>query len=120
MSTTALPQRAAAALAAKISTLPQLNVTIGLDGFVDEIISVVDKRESADKFSRVPDLTAMGQRITAAANKSTNIELVVERVKLGGNGPIMANALAAFTTRVSYIGNLGYPHLHPVFAELAK
>ncbi len=120
MSTNTLPQRAAAALAAQAGTIPQRRVTIGLDGFVDEIISVVDKRESADKFTRVPTLTAMGGRITAAANKSTNIELVVERVKLGGNGPIMANALAAAGTKVTYIGNLGYPHLHPVFEELAK
>jgi len=120
MSTVSLPRRAGEFLAAQAGTIPQRRVTIGLDGFVDEIISVVDKRESADKFTRVSHLTTMGGRITAAANKSTNVELVVERVKLGGNGPIMANALAAAGTRVTYIGNLGYPHLHPVFEELAK
>ena len=33
----------------------------------------------------------------------------------------MANALlAAFGAPVTYIGNLGYPNLHPVFAEFAK
>ena len=45
---------------------------------------------------------------------------MIERVKLGGNGPIMANALAAFGAKVTYIGNLGYPNLHPVFSEFAK
>ncbi len=120
MSTPSLPRRAAAALAAQAGPLAQRRVTIGLDGFVDEIISVVDKRESADRFTRVPSLAAMGARISAAAGKSTNIELVVERVKLGGNGPIMANALAVAGARVTYIGNLGYPHLHPVFEELAQ
>ncbi len=119
MSTTSLPRRAAVVLAAHAGHIPQRRVTIGLDGFVDEIISVVDKRESADKFTRVPTLAAMGSRVSAAAGKSTNVELVVERVKLGGNGPIMANALAAAGARVTYIGNLGYPHLHPVFEELA-
>lgn len=107
-------------LAAAMPTLGQRRAVIGLDGFVDQIISVVDKRESAERFTRVPTLTAMGQKIIAAAGKSTNIELVVERVKLGGNGPIMANALAVFGLQVTYIGNLGYPHLHPVFEDLAR
>jgi sugar/nucleoside kinase (ribokinase family) len=115
-----LPQRAAQQLRARAHTIATQHLTIGLDGFVDEIISVVDKRESAEKFTRVPTLTAFGARVSAAAGKSANAELVVERVKLGGNGPIMANALAAFGAQVTYIGNLGYPNLHPVFAEFAK
>jgi sugar/nucleoside kinase (ribokinase family) len=41
-------------------------------------------------------------------------------MKLGGNGPIMANALAAFGAKVTYIGNLGYPAVHPIFKELAE
>src|SRR5574341_1228068 len=51
---------------------------------------------------------------------STHANMVVQKLKLGGNGPIMANAMAAFGAQVTYIGNLGYPTLHPVFAELAK
>jgi sugar/nucleoside kinase (ribokinase family) len=120
LNTEKLPQRAARALRAQAQTIPAHRITIGLDGFVDEIISVVHKRESAEKFTRVPTLAAFGARISAAAGKSANAELVVERVKLGGNGPIMANALATFGARVTYIGNLGYPNLHPVFAEFAR
>ena len=120
MSVEKISQRAARILRAQAPTLATKRITIGLDGFVDEIISVVDKRESAAKFTRVPTLASFGARISAAAGKSANAELVVERVKLGGNGPIMANALAAFGAPVTYIGNLGYPNLHPVFAEFAK
>jgi hypothetical protein len=40
--------------------------------------------------------------------------------KLGGNGPIMANALGAYGNDVTYIGNLGAPALHPVFAEFGE
>ena len=115
-----LPQRAAQLLRAKAHTIATKRLTIGLDGFVDEIVSVVDKRASAEKFTRVPTLTAFGARVSAAAGRSTNAELVVERVKLGGNGPIMANALAALGAQVTYIGNLGYPNLDPVFSEFAK
>jgi sugar/nucleoside kinase (ribokinase family) len=32
----------------------------------------------------------------------------------------MANALARLGIKVTYVGALGYPHLHPVFAEFAR
>jgi sugar/nucleoside kinase (ribokinase family) len=120
MSNNGLPQRAAKVLAAASKHIPARRVTIGLDGFVDTILSVVDKRESADKFTRISTLTAFGQRIVKAAGQSANAEVIVDRVKLGGNGPIMANALAAAGTKVTYVGNLGYPTVHPAFAEFVQ
>jgi sugar/nucleoside kinase (ribokinase family) len=93
---------------------------VGLDGFVDEILHVVDKRESADKYLRLPSIAQLAQRLAAAAGRSTNVELVSQLTKLGGNGPIMANALASFGLKVSYLGILGYPNLHPVFADFAQ
>ena len=54
-----------------------------------------------------------------AAGQSSNYELVVKQMKLGGNGPIMANALASLGLAVTYIGGLGYPGLHTVFQEMA-
>jgi len=120
LNTKTLPHRAARLLRAQAPNITACHVTLGLDGFVDEIIHVVDKRGSAERYTRVPTLTAFGARIRAAAGKSMNVELVVDRVKLGGNGPIMANALAAFGVQVTCIGNLGYPKLHPVFTELAE
>lgn len=95
-----------------------LKAFVGLDGFVDEIIHVVDKREDANTFVRIPTIAAYADRIAEASGKSTNIELVTQRIKLGGNGPIMANALAALGVGVSYVGALGYPNLHPVFQPL--
>lgn len=115
-----LRTRCAAQLQAGLNRPAQLRAFVGLDGFVDEILHVVDKRESTDKFTRLPLIKQWGERITAAAGRSTNIELVSKLTKLGGNGPIMANALASFGIRVSYLGNLGYPNLHPVFADFAK
>ncbi len=120
MATTSLPQRAAEFLEARASQIPGQRATIGLDGFVDLIIAVVDKRQSADKFTHVPTIATFGQRISAAAGHSANIELVVARTKLGGNGPIMANALAAAGIRVTYIGNLGYPAIHSAFNEFIQ
>ncbi|PYK97413.1 MAG: hypothetical protein DME19_16420 [Verrucomicrobia bacterium] len=98
----------------------QCTAFVGLDGFVDEILHAVDKRIDAQSYERVPTIARLAERIGEAAGKSTNIELVNQLTKLGGNGPIMANALAGFGLKVAYLGNLGYPHLHPVFDEFAR
>jgi hypothetical protein len=97
----------------------QLSAFVGLDGFVDEILHVVDKREDAEHYLRLPGISQLAERLAAAAGRSTNLELVSQLTKLGGNGPIMANALASFGLKVTYLGILGYPNLHPVFAEFA-
>ena len=98
----------------------QLTGFIGLDGFVDEILHVVDKRESAESFARLTSIGRFGERLAAAAGQSTNVELVSQMTKLGGNGPIMGNALASFGVRITYLGILGYPNLHPVFSDFSK
>jgi sugar/nucleoside kinase (ribokinase family) len=103
-----------------VSRLSQLTATIGLDGFVDEIISVVDKRHDAGSFEPIADIETLARKLLSAAGQSSNYELVVKEMRLGGNGPIMANALVALGVQVTYIGNLGFPNIHPVFAEFSK
>lgn len=95
-----------------------LSVAVGFDGFVDEIVEVVDRRESFDSYTRMTRMSQFGERIIKAAGLSTNIEFVPKTVKLGGNGPIMANALVQAGTAVSYMGSIGKPNIHPVFTEL--
>ncbi|MBI4660804.1 MAG: hypothetical protein HY735_18360 [Verrucomicrobia bacterium] len=120
MNTPELREKCAEKLLAAAGRAHQLTVFAGLDGFVDEIVHVVDKRDSAESYQRVPNISRLAERIQAAAGKSTNLELVNQRVKLGGNGPILANALASFGLKVIYLGALGYPNVHPVFAGFGK
>ena len=107
-------------LAAAAQQIPSIKMTIGLDGFVDEIISVVDTRRNHEHFEAVRTIDALGQKICSAAGESSNYELVVKRRKLGGNGPIMANALVNLGAAITYIGNLGFPTIDPVFEDLAS
>ena len=102
--------------AGRIAKSPAL---VGLDGFVDTILHVVAQRQSATEYTRMAETREFAERVAAAAGFSANFEMVTRMVKLGGNGPIMANALARFGTRVTYLGNLGVPNLHPIFAEFA-
>ncbi len=93
------------------------SAVIGFDGFVDTIIDVVDKRETVDSYTRIQTIAEFGARISRAAGLSTNFELVPKTTKLGGNGPIMANALLGAGVKITYIGALGKP-VNPVFQSL--
>jgi len=93
---------------------------IGFDGFVDEIIHVVRKRPDFNSFERMQTITELSERIGRASGYSTNVEFVPVQTKLGGNGPILSNALVGYGVNLTYIGALGYPDIHPVFKQLAQ
>ncbi|MFO8026255.1 MAG: hypothetical protein R6U56_01155, partial [Opitutales bacterium] len=94
--------------------LDSLNALLGFDGTVDVICKPVESRQNTGEqftpFSRMRDF---GQRVIDADGKSAIVEIVNEREKIGGNGPIMANALAETGVAVDYIGPLGSPEIHP-------
>ena len=104
----------------KAATVGQLKVLVGIDGFVDKIVHPVDQRTvPGDQFTAIPTIAEFGARISAAAGKSANIELAPVVEKLGGNGPIMANAQSAQGVQVRYLGALDKNTIHPVFEEFA-
>lgn len=109
--------------AARLGSLP--SALVGFDGFVDSIIHVVDRRRDMTPggYERMKSIAGFAARCAAAAGKSANIELVVSEDRFGGNGPLMAGALGAMGSRVTYIGAVGKESdprtLHPLYAEFA-
>ncbi|HVW01037.1 MAG TPA: hypothetical protein VHB77_11880, partial [Planctomycetaceae bacterium] len=115
-----IAREAAAGLRRFADQRSKFPVLIGFDGFVDSIIAVVDKRHDVEHYEPMETIDQLGRRILAAAGQSSNFELVVKLEKLGGNGPIYANAMMALGFPVTYIGARGWPEPHPVFADLNK
>lgn len=117
-------EQIASSIAGKIrgaqAELARTRAVIGMDGFVDSIIDVVDQRRSFDSYQRVETIEVLGRKVLGAAGNSANYEFVVKRQKLGGNGPNYANALAVAGIDVDYIGSLGIPRPHEVFGEFGK
>jgi sugar/nucleoside kinase (ribokinase family) len=107
-------------LSSKMATITDKHALAGFDGFIDRIMSAVASRHGqGTDFDPFPSIESFGQRIIDAAGESANIELYENYEKLGGNGPIMANALVAGHLDVQYIGALGQP-VRSVFKEFAE
>ncbi|MGN1168471.1 MAG: PfkB family carbohydrate kinase [Lachnospiraceae bacterium] len=98
----------------------KIKATVGFDGFVDEVIHVVDKRVDQEHYERVKYLKDYGQKIIDASGLSLNIEMIPVDRKLGGNGTIFANSLIKHGMKVNYIGALGKHQIHEVFREMEE
>ncbi len=108
-------------LSDKASRISSRKALIGFDGFVDKIVHPMNRRYGlGDNFERIETIKEFGERIASAAGQSANIEMYQVMEKLGGNGPIMANAMNSAKVQVRYIGALGHPTIHPVFEEFAQ
>ncbi len=92
---------------------------IGFDGFIDEIVHPIAKREGKNfvPFATILDFSKF---IKKASHKSCNVELAVQVVKLGGNGPLMADALANLGYPLTLAGTFGEKSIDPIFEPLVK
>ena len=90
---------------------------VGLDGFVDKIISPVQERFGiGNQFAPYTKLSDFGEKIKGASGSNLNVELYTKTEKMGGNGPLLASVLANLGVCVEYVGALGLP-IHPVFKD---
>lgn len=104
----------------------RIKALVGFDGFVDSIIHIVDQRHSMspgdyDRITTIPEFAA---RCAAASGKSANLEMVVQDVRFGGNGPLFSGALGSLGMSVTYIGAVGqeddWGKLDPIYAPFAE
>lgn len=104
-----IARAAADALETARASLP--GVLVGFDGFIDSIVHMVDVRNdmSPTGYRRLATIAAFAARCAAASGTSTNIERVTLEDRFGGNGPLMAGALAAVGAPTTFIGAVGTP-----------
>lgn len=94
--------------------------TVGIDAFIDKIVRVIHTKTDKDEYIFFNDIAQFGNHLVSKAGKSCGIEINERFTKLGGNAPIMANALGSLSVNVNCIGALGYPEIEPVFKELSE
>lgn len=93
---------------------------VGFDGFIDQMIRVVKSRESEQSFTPYDTIKAFAKRLDEASGKSCGIEVVTQEIRFGGNGPLVANALAILGVKTTCIGALGYPTLNPAYNDMHR
>lgn len=84
----------------------QLQCCLGFDGYVDDLYKVVEKREDQENIKYYSNIESFGKRIVMAAQKSADLEVVLKKRKIGGNGPILSNALSELGMQASCIGTM--------------
>jgi len=115
MLTTDIKTRLTDAINQNAPSLQSKRITAGFDGFLDTIVQVIKEKDERTGTTFFKTIKEFGDYIVEKHGASFSLELNVESVKLGGNMPIMANALGRFGVTVDCIGTLGYPQIHPVF-----
>jgi len=93
------------------------SVMIGFDGYVDSLYAVIHKKSGAEK-QFFKDISGFADHIKALSGKSGQVELSLKEIKIGGNAPIMSQAMGALGFQVHCLGTLGFPKIYPVFEDL--
>ncbi len=93
---------------------------VGLDGFVDRIQHIVQNRE-INQVGYFQSIATFSSHLGTLAGRSGQVEMDTQETKLGGNAPIMANALGALGIRnyvVACIGDPVFGQMHPLCQQV--
>jgi len=93
------------------------SIMIGFDGYVDSLYGVIYKKSGTEKHF-FKDISGFSDHIKALSGKSGQVELSLKEIKIGGNAPIMSQAMGSLGFRVHCLGTLGFPKIHKVFGDL--
>lgn len=92
-------------------------VFVGFDGFVDKIKKAVKEKRNL-KTIYFDSIRDFADRILMACGKSGQIQMDTQRIKLGGNAPILSNTLGKLGIKTYCLGTMGYPGRHKVFSDM--
>jgi sugar/nucleoside kinase (ribokinase family) len=106
-------------LRSRVEDVRRLRAVTGFDGFVDEMITLVDERQDLESYRRVEDIARFADLVKAAAGQSSLREIVVTDVHPGGCAVNMGDGLSAFGVAVDTFATLGEP-VHPAFADYGR
>jgi hypothetical protein len=95
--------------------LAEKKITAGFDGFIDTLVKVIRKKRAQESSILFDTIKEFGNYIVKKHGASLSLEIEERSRKLGGNMPIMANALGQLGAITNCIGAFGYPSVHPVF-----
>jgi hypothetical protein len=93
-------------------------IAAGFDGFVDSIVKIVINKAQSGETEHFQTIMQFGDYISAKSGSGFSLESEEQQLKLGGNMPIMANAMAQLGAGVDCVGAFGLPSVHAAFADM--
>ncbi|HHY51902.1 MAG TPA: carbohydrate kinase family protein [Clostridiales bacterium] len=93
-------------------------VSVGFDGYIDRILRVRQHDAQGNRY--IETIRQFGSYLLEKAGKSCSLELQQTVEKAGGNMPNYAAALSRLDVKVTCIGALGWPGVHPLFRDALK
>ena len=91
-------------------------VLVGFDGYIDRLVRLRKNQNTPpDYFKSVGEFSGF---ISNYANQSADINVKKISDRIGGNGPILAGALAGKGVPLTCAGAFGYPELERVYEPL--
>lgn len=100
--------------------LASKQATIGFDGFIDYVVRAVENRNVSSGCGFFSTIEQFGSHLISKKGMSCSIEMKGEVTKIGGNMPILANALGTLGIKVNCVGPLGFPDIHPEFKKMSS
>jgi len=98
--------------------LGSLHLGAGFDGFVDEMIEVVEERTGLHEHRPIAAMSRFSELIAAAAGHSSLREIVIRSQDAGGCAVNLADGIAGLGVQVDLFATLGEP-MHKAFAPVA-
>ena len=102
-----------------VSQLKNINIVAGFDGFIDQMISLVEKRTSQQLFEPIKTISDFAEKVAAAAGKSSLSEIVIKSNDPGGCAVNLGDGMLGYGVQLDYFGTLGNP-INPAFNDFVK
>lgn len=95
-------------------------VCAGFDGCIDSVVKVIKSKTEEGESIFFELIDQFGNYISGKKGAGFSLETQELLKKIGGNMPIMANAMGRLCTNVDCIGAFGYPSIAPAFKDIDK
>lgn len=100
--------------------IPKNKCFLGWDGFVDNLYSVIQSRESMELWSSINTMKIFGELIKSVAGNSVGIECILKRKTTGGFTSNVCKGLSTLGVKMYLASAWGYPNLVDIFNSLVS
>jgi len=93
-------------------------IVMGIDGIVDEVWQMIDRRTTADEYELIQNMKELGDMIIRRGEGGFAKEIILKRRSYGGFTGNTGMAVAALTLNPTLIGMYGIPEQDTAFDDL--